>query len=244
MIRLWAREVDPAGQRTIGVITKPDMVPEGQSSMHRKIIEQVSSMPTHVSGPYYHHQPQYPNRHAASSANRSRPAQAAADTVANTSSPRSGDSLRLGCYVVKNPSQEAVQAGITFAEAREDELKYFQGSPHWGPAVAASALLASRTGADNLRDGLSALLVSQIQQQLPDIRARVRERLAAVEAELAVLPPPPSADPLRELRLLLRQAAERLDQQLNGAHGRSKECVQEVGAALTWHLHRPGHESS
>lgn len=168
-------------QRTIGVITTPGMVPEGQSSMHRKIIERVSSMPPHASSPYrYHARVAAPMPACNQRASRSRPAPAAADTAANTSSPSSGGSLRLGCYVVKNPSQEAVDAGITFAHAREEELKYFQSSPHWGPAVATSTLVASRIGADNLRDGLSALLVSQIQQHLPDIRARVREWLAAV----------------------------------------------------------------
>lgn len=201
--------MDPAGQRTIGVITKPDMIPDGQSSMHRKIINLVANTtpPPHAgTAPHGHY----------------------AHTHASTAS-ASTDSLRLGCYVVKNPPQEAVDAGITFAQARESEHSYFAGSPHWAPAMAESPQLASRLGADNLRDGLSTLLVEQIQQQLPEMRKRVQRRLAEVGQQLAGLPEPPSADPLRELRLLLRKAAKRLDEELNGAHGRSKECVQEVG---------------
>ncbi len=237
----WAREVDPAGERTVGVITKPDMILPEQTSMHQQIIGLVSAMPPSASirSSRSSHNPyttQYGHPTATHGTARSTAATlgaaangaAATGTQATSSTPSSADCLRLGCYAVKNPPQEAIAAGITLAEARESERNYFASSPHWARAVAAAPQLASRLGADNLREGLSALLVEQIQQQLPQMRERLRERLREVGEELAAMPRPPSDDPERELSQLLRQAAERLDQELNGAGGRSKAGVQEV----------------
>lgn len=43
IIRRFAREVDPEGRRSIGVITKPDMIPEAQHLSHEKIIKLAGS---------------------------------------------------------------------------------------------------------------------------------------------------------------------------------------------------------
>ncbi len=43
IIRRFAREVDPEGRRSIGVITKPDMIPEAQHLSHERIITLASS---------------------------------------------------------------------------------------------------------------------------------------------------------------------------------------------------------
>ncbi|GFR41677.1 hypothetical protein Agub_g2422, partial [Astrephomene gubernaculifera] len=41
-IRLWAREVDPQGDRSIGIITKPDMIGEGAHITHGKLVRLVA----------------------------------------------------------------------------------------------------------------------------------------------------------------------------------------------------------
>ncbi|KXZ50489.1 hypothetical protein GPECTOR_16g664 [Gonium pectorale] len=128
--------------------------------------------------------------------------------IGTSPAPNHDHHLRLGYYVVKNPTQEQLVQGITFTAAREAEARYFADSQHWASAVAKSPRLTSRLGTKNLRTGLSDLLVERIQAQLPAIRRTAREQLALISRDLAALPPPPGEDALQELRDLLGRFAE------------------------------------
>ncbi|KAG2429695.1 hypothetical protein HYH02_013953 [Chlamydomonas schloesseri] len=203
-IRLWAREADPDGHRSIGIITKPDTIPEDAHIGCSKLVRLVGA-----------------RGGAASRAANSSAGAAAAAAVQPPAAAADGGQhlLRLGYYVVKNPSQEQLAENITFEEARAAEARYFAGHKHWRPAMAAPAT-AQRLGAKALRDGLSALLVERIEEQLPAMRTAAREQLDAVRAEVAALPPPVE-DARRELDALLWRVADTLAAH---AQGDSRIC--------------------
>ncbi|KXZ52300.1 hypothetical protein GPECTOR_10g932 [Gonium pectorale] len=172
-IRGWVREADPSGHRSIGIITKPDILADNAHIANRKLVELVCG------------------RHEGAG--------------------QGEGYMHLGYYVVKNPSQEQLQEGITFTSAREAEEHYFKSSPHWASAVATSQHLRTRLGTGNLRTGLSALQVQQIEVQLPAIQQNAREHLAVYSKKLAEMPPPPSHDAFMELHTLVWRAAEALE---------------------------------
>ncbi|KAG2424261.1 hypothetical protein HXX76_014642 [Chlamydomonas incerta] len=167
-IRLWAREVDPDGHRSIGIITKPDRVPESETGENQKLIKLVE---------------------------------------ASAGSGAADGHLRLGYYVVKNPGQEQLAAGISSEERRESEARYFAIHLHWSRAARRTPALLQRLGADALRTGLSGLLVEQITAQLPEMRRSCRELLGAVQGELHAMPRPVQDAPRELDRLLARVAA-------------------------------------
>ncbi|KXZ52299.1 hypothetical protein GPECTOR_10g931 [Gonium pectorale] len=176
-IRLWVREADPSGHRSIGIITKPDTLAADAHIANRKLVDLVCG------------------RHEGAG--------------------QGEGYMHLGYYVVKNPSQEQLQEGISFAGARKAEESYFTSSPHWAAAVATSQHLRARLGTRNLRTGLSSLLVERIEAQLPAIRRNAREQLMAINKELAEMPPAPSEDALMEIRTLVSQAAEALERHVH-----------------------------
>ncbi|CAG8691555.1 9646_t:CDS:2, partial [Scutellospora calospora] len=71
----YAKEADPGGIRTLGVLTKPDQIEEDTHDIWLRILR----------GEAY--------------------------------------KLDLGYYIIKNPSKKQLNDGITFEEAREDEIK-------------------------------------------------------------------------------------------------------------------------
>ncbi|KAG2426403.1 hypothetical protein HYH02_014830 [Chlamydomonas schloesseri] len=166
-IRQWVREVDPEGRRSIGVFTKPDKVGEHETIISKKLLDLVAS--------------------GAPAA----PAAAGARAAAAAAAKPDGPHLRLGYYVVKNPGQEQVKEGISFEEAREAEMRYFADHKHWGrQQLRAHGSVAQRLGAKALRDGLSALLVERIAEQLPEMQRSARQQLEALQAELKAMPRP------------------------------------------------------
>jgi hypothetical protein len=137
--------------------------------------------------------------------------------------------LKLGYYVVCNPSQERLLEGITFEQAREAEMKYFASNAHWAEAARQSpAAVGKRLGTRNLRAGLSALLVEGIEQQMPEMRQRARAKLAEIAASLKALPPPPGSDPAEELRGLLWAAAEALQRHVHATVAGDKSFYKSV----------------
>ncbi|EFJ53241.1 dynamin-related GTPase [Volvox carteri f. nagariensis] len=130
--------------------------------------------------------------------------------------------LALGYWVVKNPGQDRLNAGITSQQAREEERRFFNTDSHWSSAP------KNRTGADNLRAGLSAILVDQVQKQLPDIRDSARKQLDSVRKQRAELPKPPSNEPLFELEGLLRQIADRLHLKLRPVNGSDATLYRQL----------------
>eukprot|EP00198_Chlamydomonas_reinhardtii_P008459 XP_001697796.1 dynamin-related GTPase [Chlamydomonas reinhardtii] len=178
-IRLMTREVDPDGRRSIGIITKPDRVPEHEAGETLKLIRLVGACGAPPAG-------------AGAAGGSAR--------VAHPQHP-------LGHYVVKNPSQDGLAMNITFEQARADEAAYFAGHKHWAAALRRQPELQRRMGAAALRRGLSGLLVELVIAQLPEMRRSCRELQAAVQEELGAMPQPIQDAPRELDRMLTRVAA-------------------------------------
>jgi hypothetical protein len=130
-----SKKFDKDGERTIGVITKPDLINEGTQA-----------------------------RIAALSRNE--------DTT----------KLKLGFFMVKNPSPTEINDDID-TEAREKrELTYF-ASPPWKDA----GLDRTRIGVGSLRKFLQELLSQHTERELPKVRDEVRTLLKSTEKSLAGL---------------------------------------------------------
>ncbi|KAI7970206.1 hypothetical protein EIK77_008433 [Talaromyces pinophilus] len=131
IIRL-ARRYDPEGQRTVGIITKPDLINVGSES-----------------------------RIALTAKNQ--------DTI----------KLKLGFFLVKNPSPTEIKEQITMISRSQRELQFFS-APEW----TSQQLDMNRVGVDKLRQFLQVLLDSHIEKELPKVREEIKKSLTTTEAEL------------------------------------------------------------
>eukprot|EP00198_Chlamydomonas_reinhardtii_P007089 XP_001696425.1 dynamin-related GTPase [Chlamydomonas reinhardtii] len=158
----FAREADPEGRRSIGIITKPDKIGTDERTEWGKLCNLVAGAraPTGVPAAGGSRAAAAPNPH-----------------------------LQLGYYVVKNPGQEQLAAGISFEQARAAEERYFADHPLWASAMKANSLLSQRLGTNALRDGLSALLVDKIGEHMPEMRRSARAQLEKRQAELKEMSP-------------------------------------------------------
>lgn len=131
IIRL-ARQYDPEGQRTVGIITKPDLINVGSES-----------------------------RIALTAKNQ--------DTI----------KLKLGFFLVKNPSPTEIKEQITVISRSQRELQFFS-APEW----TSQQLDMNRVGVDKLRQFLQVFLDSHIEKELPKVREEIKKSLTTTEAEL------------------------------------------------------------
>jgi len=120
----WSRRVDPSGQRTVGIITKPDLINEGAEK-----------------------------RIALLARNE--------DTI----------KLKLGFFLLKNPSPSELANGITFEQRQAKESSFFKSSPwkeqrlredHVGALALRAHLQQIRIWRRTCEDGSSNMLSHQI----------------------------------------------------------------------------------
>ncbi|OJD32591.1 dynamin gtpase [Diplodia corticola] len=130
-----ARKFDPQGQRTVGIITKPDLINHGTEG-----------------------------RIAALARNE--------DTT----------KLKLGFFLLKNPSPLDLDTGLGADERRRRELAFFAASP-WKE----QHLDPGRVGADALSAFLQNLLDAHIERELPKVRREVEALLAQTEQDLEAM---------------------------------------------------------
>ncbi|KAF2136013.1 uncharacterized protein K452DRAFT_303099 [Aplosporella prunicola CBS 121167] len=122
--------------------------------------------------------------------------------------------LGYGYHVVKNPSQQELDQGMTHAEARHQEKAWFQGMYPWrGPEFRA---YRDRFGTEHLQEKLSHLLASQILDSLPTIHKRVQDKLAEIDIELSKIPEPPTNDAQRIVHESLGSFISTVTKQLEG----------------------------
>jgi hypothetical protein len=127
-----SKKFDKGGERTIGVITKPDLINEGTQA-----------------------------RIAALSRNE--------DTT----------KLKLGFFMVKNPSPTEINNDIDLEAREKRELTYF-ASPPWKDA----GLDKTRIGVGSLRKFLQELLSRHTERELPKVRDEVRTLLKSTEKSI------------------------------------------------------------
>ena len=128
-----SRKYDPSGTRTVGIITKPDLVNEGTE-----------------------------RRIALLARNR--------DTT----------KLKLGFFLVRNPTPNELAKGVTPEQRRKTETQYFHDSPY-----AELGLDPDRTGILALQKFLQRLLDQHVEKELPKVREDVRNLLRQTEAALS-----------------------------------------------------------
>lgn len=130
-----SKKFDQDGERTIGVITKPDLINDGTQA-----------------------------RIAALSRNE--------DTT----------KLKLGFFMVKNPSPKEIQNGISMLDREHKELTYFS-SPPWKEA----GLDRTRVGVGSLRGFLQDLLSRHTEREMPKVREEVRNLIKSTEKSISGL---------------------------------------------------------
>jgi hypothetical protein len=121
------------------------------------------------------------------------------------------DCLGHGYFVVKQPSQNEIEVGITHHEARVAEEKFFTEEQPWAGELAAHR---ERFGTRNLQATLSRLLAGLSTQALPKIWKQISEKLAAVESELAEIPKAPTHNAIGEVHNAIRDFTDQLKQEL------------------------------
>ncbi|KAL2835249.1 P-loop containing nucleoside triphosphate hydrolase protein [Aspergillus cavernicola] len=121
-----------------------------------------------------------------------------------------GDKFTLGhgYYVVRNNPNPSIEHSV----ARQEEDEFFS-SPPW---VTELSTYHQRFGTRHLQTALSHLLFQQIQGSLPLIIDKINEKAARIDAELATLPAPPSANVPYILCGKLHTLKDRIRYQIDG----------------------------
>lgn len=119
-------------------------------------------------------------------------------------------------FVVKNLDSEQIRQGLTHADARRLEQKFFSTIPPWSTELRA---YQSRFGTLNLQRSLSYQLGHRMVEQLPAIRVQIEQRLAAVEADLDLIPDIPLHTAVRTVSDVVHAFAEEVRKEIAGEHG-------------------------
>ena len=134
-----ARELDPRGERTVGVLTKLDLMDPGTDAaevLHNRVIP-----------------------------------------------------LRRGYVAVVNRGQRDVDADLSIRVGLRNEERFFRTHP----AYSRSPHLLAKCGTANLARSLNGILIHHIRECLPELKLRIANMMADVQAELEALGLP-SAD--------------------------------------------------
>ena len=150
-----SRSVDKAGQRTVGIITKPDLINKGTEKR-----------------------------------------------IALLAKNQDTTKLKLGYFLVKNPTPTELEEGISQEQRQISELSYFQSEP-WK----STALSKDRVGVLALRDFLQTLLDQHIEREMPKVREEIKKLLSQTEQEMDLLGE--SRPSTAHLRLYLSRIATR-----------------------------------
>ncbi|KAI9696494.1 MAG: hypothetical protein M1820_008122 [Bogoriella megaspora] len=121
--------------------------------------------------------------------------------------------LEHGYFVTKQPTPAELAGGISHATAREKEETFFKSKDPWKNEL---QMFKNRFGTKNLQSALAQKLARLITDSLPEIGARINERLAAVEEELDKFPPEPSPTSSQEVTGLVMSFCTLLEKHLIG----------------------------
>lgn len=130
-----SRRFDKKGQRTVGIITKPDLINAGTEKR-----------------------------------------------IALLAKNQDTTKLKLGFFLVKNPTPTELAQGISVEQRQRHEERYFQCTP-WKE----QGLDQDRVGIQSLRTYLQSLLDQHIERELPKVREEVRKTMLVVEQDLATM---------------------------------------------------------
>lgn len=115
--------------------------------------------------------------------------------------------LGHGYFVVKNPSQEDLDRGITNQQARRMEQEFFDANQPWN--TAAFNPFFDRFGSAALSGYLSEELARKMIAATPEIQTKIQLTLENTEAVLKTIPEPPTPnDAIRTILDLIHRFAE------------------------------------
>ncbi|RFU28102.1 hypothetical protein B7463_g8219, partial [Scytalidium lignicola] len=158
-----SKRFDKEGQRTVGIITKPDLINIGTEKR-----------------------------------------------IALLAKNQDTTKLKLGFFLVKNPTPTELTAGITSEQRQKNEAAYFSSSP-WRE----ENLNRDRVGILSLRMYLQSLLDQHIERELPKVREEIRSLIAKTEQEIAALGE--ERPTIGHIRLFLSRVATRFDNLVTSA---------------------------
>jgi hypothetical protein len=150
-----ARAFDRTGERTVGIITKPDLVNRGTESR-----------------------------------------------IAQLANNRSTTRLKLGFFLLKNPSPENLEVRLSINEWKKIESTFFSSAP-WKDLN----LDGSRVGVTRLRIFLEKILEQHIEREIPKVCGEIRELSQQTESALLKLGDERSSIP-EQRKYLLRISME------------------------------------
>lgn len=127
-----ARDFDSSGERTVGIITKADLINRGTE-----------------------------------------------DRIAKFTKNQDQTKLKLGYFVLKNPSPKEINEGMTLVQRKRAEMQFFQ-STQWQE----HRLNMSRVGIDALRSFLASLLETHIERELPKVCEEIETLLQRTQDEI------------------------------------------------------------
>ncbi|TPX71072.1 hypothetical protein SpCBS45565_g01349 [Spizellomyces sp. 'palustris'] len=170
-----AKEVDPHGMRTLGVLTKPDTIEAGTHDRWLQI----------MLGHQY--------------------------------------ALKLGYWMIKNPTKADLDKGITFEDARQLEEAFFSGQLPWSTI----RRQLDRFGIDSLRRELSRQLTMLTEMSIPEMQSRTEEAIQATALELSNLPPSLGENSRIELLQMIRHFCTLINYNVT-AHQDFKQFYQQI----------------
>ncbi|KAJ3159370.1 hypothetical protein HDU86_001688 [Geranomyces michiganensis] len=170
-----AKEVDPHGMRTLGVLTKPDTIEAGTHDRWLQI----------MLGHQY--------------------------------------ALKLGYWMIKNPTKADLDKNITFEDARKMEEAFFSGQLPWSTI----RRQLDRFGVDSLRRELSRQLTMLTEMSIPDMQSRTEEAIQATALELSNLPPSLGENSRIELLQMMRHFCTLVNYNIT-AHQDFKQFYQQI----------------
>lgn len=165
-----AQEYDPHGDRTVGVLTKPDRIPA---------TEEENWLP-YIRG-------------------------------------EKEDTAMTMWFCVKCPDSEAIDSGITWEGARQEESLWFLNKAPWSTLEES---FRQKLGRANLTRCLSDKLCELIAKRLPYIEQELVKHLEKINQDLKALPGPPTSTPLSEVLRLIADFTREVERQGEGIPGR------------------------
>ncbi|KAH8804419.1 interferon-induced GTP-binding protein Mx2 [Xylogone sp. PMI_703] len=158
-----SKRFDKEGQRTIGIITKPDLINIGTEKR-----------------------------------------------IALLAKNQDTTKLKLGFFLIKNPTPTEIAEGITSEQRQRNEAAYFCSSP-WKE----QDLSRDRVGILSLRTYLQSLLDQHIERELPKVREEIRSLIAKTEQKMLDLGE--ERPTVGQIRLFLSRVATRFSNLVTSA---------------------------
>ncbi|KAJ4349554.1 uncharacterized protein N0V89_008170 [Didymosphaeria variabile] len=120
-----------------------------------------------------------------------------------------------GYFVVKNPDQLMLNNRLTHQDARLHEQHFFATQEPWCSSLRGHH---GRFGTSNLQQFLSEKLAGQMVKALPGIYEQIQARLDDVEAQLRLIPEPPTYGAAKIITDLVDGFSNHVRKELEGAY--------------------------